>query len=64
MSVVEMAELNPLLGSPEDVEKTQQTAVHILRACLGHCRSGHLPFKVNSLAEEGILSRAEHMRPQ
>ncbi|CAH8446750.1 unnamed protein product [Heterobilharzia americana] len=52
LSVVEMAELNPLLGSKEDVEKTQQTAVCILTACLGHCRSGHLPVKVNKLADK------------
>nr|CAH8829311.1 unnamed protein product [Trichobilharzia regenti] len=62
LSVVEMAELNPLLGSPEDVEKTQQTAVHILRACLGHCRSGHLPFKVNSLAEEAYISKIDFLQ--
>ncbi|CAI2723622.1 unnamed protein product [Schistosoma spindalis] len=52
LSVVELAELNPLLGSEEDVLKTQSSAIQILRACLGHCRSGHLPFNVRNLTDQ------------
>ncbi|VDP37311.1 unnamed protein product [Schistosoma mattheei] len=52
LSIVELAELNPLLGSKEDVVKTQSSAVQILRACLGHCRSGHLPFNVRNLTDQ------------
>ncbi|RTG89775.1 glycoprotein 3-alpha-L-fucosyltransferase [Schistosoma bovis] len=52
LSIVELAEINPLLGSKEDVVKTQSSAVQILRACLGHCRSGHLPFNVRNLTDQ------------
>lgn len=62
LSIVELAELNPLLGSKEDVVKTQSSAVQILRACLGHCRSGHLPFNVRNLTDQGIISRMAHMQ--
>ncbi|CAH8449464.1 unnamed protein product [Schistosoma turkestanicum] len=63
LSLVELAELNPLLGSKEDVSKTQLSAVHILRACLGHCRSGHLPFKVRTFNDQSVMNHVEH-RPK
>nr|AAQ16108.1 arginase [Schistosoma japonicum] len=62
LSIVELAELNPLLGSKEDVEKTQSSAVHILRASLGHCRSGQLPMKVNNSTTNTIVRQAERIQ--
>ncbi|KAF8562117.1 hypothetical protein P879_09568 [Paragonimus westermani] len=59
LSVMDLVELNPLLGTPADVQLTQNTAVSLLKACLGTRRCGHLPFKVHSLADEGIPSRAD-----
>ncbi|KAA0190727.1 Arginase [Fasciolopsis buskii] len=59
LSVIDLAELNPLIGSESDVERTKYTAVQLLKTCLGFRRSGHLPFVVQSLANEGIRSRAD-----
>ncbi|CAL8107087.1 unnamed protein product [Calicophoron daubneyi] len=59
LSVMELVELNPLIGTPSEVETTLSTAVELLRACLGYRRSGHLPPKIGSLAYDGICSRAD-----
>ncbi|CAL8107081.1 unnamed protein product [Calicophoron daubneyi] len=59
LSVIDMVEINPLIGSSSEIEKTQTTAVQLLKTCLGYRRSGHLPFKVRSLTDEGICSRAD-----
>ncbi|GAA56930.1 arginase [Clonorchis sinensis] len=59
LSVVELVELNPLIGTQCEVDRTTSTAVTLLKACLGYRRSGNLPRKLHSLSDEGILSRAD-----
>ncbi|CAH8574884.1 unnamed protein product [Dicrocoelium dendriticum] len=59
LSVMDLVEINPLVGTKEDVERTKQTGVRLLKAALGYRRDGHLPVKVHSLANEGIRSRAD-----
>ncbi|KAF7260514.1 hypothetical protein EG68_02372 [Paragonimus skrjabini miyazakii] len=61
LSMLDLAELNPMIGTPEDVSKTQATALSLLKTCLGYNRSGHLPKKVHLLREEGIPSRADKL---
>ncbi|GAA56929.1 arginase [Clonorchis sinensis] len=59
LSVMDLAELNPKIGSQADVDRTKHTAITLLKACFGYRRSGHLPFKVHSLSDHGIVSRAD-----
>ncbi|KAF5396857.1 Arginase [Paragonimus heterotremus] len=61
LSLLDLAELNPMIGTPEDVSKTQATALSLLKTCVGYSRSGHLPMKVHLLREEGIPSRADKL---
>lgn len=64
MSLVELVELNPKIGTTEDVKKTQQAATYLLNAAVGICRSGHLPSQIYRLADQGKLSRQAYWNKQ
>lgn len=43
LHAIDLVEVNPAIGTPDDVKRTVAAAVHILSAACGTRRSGHLP---------------------
>lgn len=40
LSAIDLVEVNPQIGSEQDVKKTVQAAIHIIQAALGYTRRG------------------------
>lgn len=40
LSAIDLVEVNPQIGSEEDVKMTVQAAIHIIQAALGYTRRG------------------------
>lgn len=47
LRAVDLVEVNPTIGSPKEVAKTVQAAIHLLQAACGHNRRGNFPDSEN-----------------
>lgn len=57
LEAIDMVEVNPAIGSEQDVKKTVAAAIHILVAACGTLRGGNLP-KIETSIPSPILSKA------
>ncbi|XP_055595716.1 arginase, hepatic [Uranotaenia lowii] len=51
LAAVDLVEVNPAIGTPEDVRKTLDAAIHLLVAACGHSRKGNMQDVVDILVK-------------
>lgn len=49
LSVVDLVEVNPNFGNLDDLKKTVDAGIHILKASCGNIRSGNLPKQMEDI---------------